>query len=60
MHYPRTGFDFKIQFQNQEKTNRYNVCVGVNSKKAAAVLILIDLIYYVAGILNDWKDDVGL
>ena len=59
MQYPRTGFDFKIQFQNQGKTNRYNVCVGVNSKKAA-VLILIDLIYYVAGILNDWKDDVGL
>ena len=47
MQYPRTGFDFKIQFQNQGKTNRYNVCVGVNSKKAAAVLILIDLIYYV-------------
>ena len=45
MQYPRTGFDFKIQFQNQGKTNRYNVCVGVNSKKAA-VLILIDLIYY--------------
>ena len=36
MHYPRTGFDFKIQFQKQEKTKQIQCVCGCELQKGSS------------------------